>query len=149
MISRVSACRTRGATVGGFGVLRKRFSACKSSKSRCMRNTVFSNATTGDHSSFCRCRPAASAPWSVKLSGANAVPLIINRGPFGRSLPSLRGSRRGGVWISASCRICCSGPGCRESPSPVRPYPSVTFRSMNGNYLTDKSSILVLVPSYI
>ena len=123
-----AACRTRGATAGGFGVLRKRFSACKSSKSRSMRNTVFSNATTGDHSSFCRFRPAASAPWSVKLSGPTlfhssltgvlsvvdfhlcVVPVVVASGfrpPAGFVVPE-----------------ATSGPGCRESPSPVQPYPS-------------------------
>ena len=64
-----AACRTRGTGTGALGVLRNRFSVCRSSRSRCIRDTVFSNAATGDHSSFCRFRPAVSVRWSARPPG--------------------------------------------------------------------------------
>ena len=39
-----ATCRTRGTGIGVFGVLRNLFSVCRSSRYRCIRDTVFSNA---------------------------------------------------------------------------------------------------------
>ena len=78
-----AACRTRGTCTGALGVLRNRFSVCRSSRSCCIRDTVFSNAATGDHSSVCRFRPAVSVRCSARPPGANTVPSVIVRGPRG------------------------------------------------------------------
>ena len=78
-----AACRTRGMGLGALGVLRNRFYVCNSSRSRCIRDTVSSNATTGDHSLFDRCRSAISFRWPTMSPGPKTDSSVITLGLLG------------------------------------------------------------------
>ena len=78
-----AAWRTRGTGPGALGVLRYRFSVCNSSRSRCIRDTVSSNAATGDHSLFGRFRPAVSLCWSARSTGPSRDSSVVILGHLG------------------------------------------------------------------